>query len=679
MLPNIKDESQQTEEERKVAAHVRNKVQEIRASANRIAHEGIWMTNIAYTKGYSGVTFNTNTRSFQPVNRVSPFIRKDKVYMNKILPTLQNRLAKLCKSPPKFDVRPETSNIEDKEAARLALQILTSQWEKLNADEKRIPLYMWLQQCGHSYMKICWDPTKGNRIPEHLGGQGEYEGDLRLDVVSPFEIFPDPLANNFEDVLSSWVIQAKIRKIDYFRSQYPGRGEAVNEEDVWLLSAQYQNRINSMNTRGPTDSKGMSTKHCAIELIKYEARSKEYPNGRMIVTANGILLEDKELPCGEIPFAKFSDIVTGGSYYDESTVTHARPIQDQYNRTIQRRAEWTKKLLAGKYSAAKGSGLQQEAMNDGTEVLYYTPVPNAPNAGQPTAVQVPMIPQWAYTEEQALEKMFNDLTGVNDVSRGIMPSASIPAVGMQLLQESDDSRVGIITEQHERAWARVGSLILKYVEKYYSIPRKMKIAGKNLQYTVKEFTGKDIRGNTDVFVIRGSTLPGSKALRRQEILNAFSQGLLGDPADPKVREKVLNQLEFGDVAEIWRSQSLVDSQIARGIESLKAGIDVPVSEFDKNDKWIEKLNEVRIDEAFDNYSDDVKSLIMNQIEQRLNMIMQVSNIIPPKVSNLDVQQEMVKNQDEDLHPDTAGVMINQTLAAQEQQQQPPPPQGGQPQ
>ena len=52
-------------------------------------------------------------------------------------------------------------------------------------------------------------------------------------------------------------------------------------------------------------------KNSAIELIKYEARSSKFPDGRMVIAANVILLEDRPLPIGEIPFAKFDDILIG--------------------------------------------------------------------------------------------------------------------------------------------------------------------------------------------------------------------------------------------------------------------------------------------------------------------------------------------------------------------------------
>lgn len=618
-----------TEDEQKLVSHVKSKVDEIRASANRVAHEGNWMTNSAYLVGIDGVAFNSQTRTLQPVNRTAGYIRKNRLHVNKILPTIQNRLARLCKNPPRYEVLPNSPAVEDKEAARFSKQVLTALWDKLKLDEKRIPLLMWTQVCGHAYIKISWDLSAGELMTDPITGESDYQGDVTAEIISPFEIFPNPLAKTWEEVQNSWLVQCKVRTLDYFKTHYPEKGELVKEEEAWLLSVQYENRINSMNTRGPSQgSMQYNMKNAAIEMIKYEARSKEYPKGRMIVVANGVLLENKDLPIGEIPFAKYDDIVVGGKYYSEAIVTHLRPVQDQFNEVIRRRAEWTKKLLAGKYQAARGSGLHQEALNDESgEVVYYDVVPNAPNGVQ--AIQVPQIPQWAYQEEDRLDKFFNDISGISEVSRGTLPSASIPAIGMQLLTEQDDTRIGVMTEQHEHAFARVGSLILKYVEAYYKIKRKLKMVGRGLEYTVKEVSGDMLRGNTDVKVVRGSTKPGSKTLQTQEILNRFQLGLLGNPADPKTAERVNAMTEFGDTTEVFEDYGLDMAQIKRGIQKLEAGEDVQPHEMDNNALWVQELNRYRKSDKFEALDPAKQALLLHQIEVRLHQYMQVNNMIPP--------------------------------------------------
>lgn len=620
---------EQTTEERDLANKVKAELEEIRASANRTSHEGIWMTNIAYCVGYDGVNFNPKTRQFQQIAKPYAALRKQRIHLNKILPTLQNRLARLAKNPPKYDVMPESDSPEDKEAARLGIQTLESLWNKLSINEKRLGLYMWVQQTGHAYVKVTWDSCAGNMMSDPTTGEMDFEGEVGVEVVSPFEVFPNPLAKSFDDVIRSWVIQAKVRPLEYFKNYFPEKGGLVKEEQPWLLSLQYEGRVNTMNAAGTAGTDFQTqTKKSAVELIKYIAPSRDRPNGRMIVCAGGILLEDKDLPCGMIPFAKFDDIIIGGKYYSESVTTHLRPLQDYYNDIVRKRSDWTRKMLAGKYKAARGSGIQQESLNDESgELLYYDSVPNAP--GGPEALQIPAIPQYAYAEEERVITMFNDVSGISEVSRGQMPSASIPAIGMQLLTEQDDTRIGVMTEQHEHSWARVGKLILKYASEYWTYPRKLKVAGRSLSYAVKDVQGSDFKGNTDVVVIRGSTQPGSKTLKRQEILNTMSLGLLGDPKSPAVAEKVLGMIEFGDVQDLWADYGVDMSQIRRGMDKIKEGQDLLVNKLDNNPLWIVELNRFRKTQEFNELDPVIQGLLERQIQERADSIVMMNQPPPP--------------------------------------------------
>ena len=377
----------------------------------------------------------------------------------------------------------------------------------------------------------------------------------------------------------------------------------------------------------------------------------------MIVSANGILLENKELPCSEIPFVKFDDVLIGGKFYSDAIITHLRPIQDAYNTVVRMRTEWVKKLLTGKMIGARGSQLAQESLNDQSgEVVYYTPVPNAADGGRPTPLTMPVIPQYAYTEQAQLDAMFNEISGISEVSKGNLPSATIPAIGMQLLVEQDDTRIGVVTEKSEHGWARVGELILKQIKENYVLPRKIKIAGDS-GYIVKEIEGSQVK-TTDIKVRRGSTMPSSKVLKRQEILNAFQQGLLGDPQDPETRAKVLSWLEFGDVNGIWLDQSLDTAQIKRGIELIEKGEIPPANEFDNHKLWISELNRYRKGEKYEGLPDDLQKLVTTVMETHLQFILKLTGAVQD-----DPSPQMNSNamQQADQQTKTAGDHLAQSL------------------
>lgn len=610
-----KKQAQMSIEQRELAAHIKQKIQDVRTSGSRVAHEGIWMTNIAYVLGFDSLYYDTNTRQFRVIGRPNSTLRRNRIHVNKILPAVQRRLARLCKNQPKYEIKPDDGSEEAKDRARLEKKVLEHYWNKCRIQEKRLTTIMGAQQAGHHWMKVIWDDQLGELVGKDTDGSYIYEGDINIEPVSAFEVFADPLAKNFDE--AQWLIQARIRKLDYFTTHYGNLGKQVKEEDAWLLSLQYEARINSMMGQGPAQTGvQFQLKNSAIEIAYYERRSSKHPYGRMVVIANDLVLEDKPLPCGEIPFVMFSDIPVTGKFLPEAVVTHVRPIQDQINRLLSMRAAWSNKLLTGKYLAAKGSDLDEEAMNDQSgEIVYYNPVPNA---APPQAMTIPTIPQYAYAEEDKLNAMLYDILGEGDVSRGVLPSSSIPAIGMQLLLEQDESRIGVITEQHEHAFAQLGRLILMYGESYIESKRMLKIAGPNDQYVMRKFSGADLKSSHDVTVIRGSLAPSSTAVKRNDIINFYQTGLYGNPQDPSVVQKVLKALEFGDVDGAWEDQALDMAQIKFTIEQIQNGVPPEAHELDNHPLHIQEKNRYRKTEKYRGMPNATKALLLNDIEQHLH-------------------------------------------------------------
>lgn len=635
-LEQPKSEEDQTNDSRNLVSYVRRKLDEARTNVNRIGYEGIWMTNIAYLMGFDGIYYDTRTRSYQPTARVSPYLNRNRVHANKILPMAQNRAARLCKVPPRFETIPNSQSEEDKEGALLGQDLLVDVWHRQEINRKRLPMTMWMQQCGHAYMKVSHDTNSGEKMYDPVTGEFQgYEGECRVDVVSAFEIFVDPLAQTLED--AAWLIQAKIRPLEYFRTHYE-LGHLVKAEDAWLQSLQYEARVNSANgyTTGTGANNPSGSKNSAIEISYYERPTLNHQNGRHIITANGILLKDDEMAVGMYPFAKFDDIQIGGKYYSESCITHARPLQDQYNATLSRRAEWVRKMLAGKFIAARQHGLSKEALNDQNgEVVEFNVVPGA---GEPHAMQIPLIPEYAYKETESLEADIAQVFGLSEVSRGIV-QPSMPAIGMQLILEQDETRIGIEIEQHEHAYARLGTLILKHVEKFYTNKRAIRKKDQQGNFSVRYYSGEDLKGNTACMVIRGSSVPTSRSLRRQDILNTYQLGLLGNPGDPALRMKVMQQLEFGDTSGMWTQFSSTKAQIKKTLDDIEKGVITvenaadSVSQYDDHVLFLLDLNEYRKSEKYDALQPEQKNAFLRVMDAHLEWQARMSNpavAMPPK-------------------------------------------------
>lgn len=665
----ITDSSDQTPEEIALVSHVREKIDKVRQSSSRITQEGVAFTNTAYLLGYDGVVYDTNLKQFKNIDPKRRLTR-NRFKINKILPTVQNRLARLTQSPPTYDVRPNSNSSEDKDASRLGLQIIEDVFDKQVFPEKRQEVHMNAMQGGVGYLQGRWDITLGKPMIDPGAGEfAGYEGDIRIEVLNLFEVFVDPLARNLDD--AQWWVKAKVRKLDYFKEQYPERGQAVKEEDVWLMSSLYDLRVQGMVSGNLTAGSQTSTqmKNSAIEMVYYEKRSKNYPNGRMCIAANGILLEDKELPIGEFDLVKIDDILIGGRYNSEAIITHLRPVQDYYNTLRTRMSNWVKMHLGGKYIAARGAGLTQESLdNSDAEVMLFDAVPNAP---PPEPMNLPQIPQYAYEEIRVTESDFDQIAGIGEPTRGVAPGSDMPAKGMELLVEQDQTRMSVQTTRNEVAYARLGQIILKYAAKYYEMPRLLKDAGDGLEYAVKEFKGSDLKGNIDAIVIPGSTAPNSKAVNRQNIMNLLQNGLLGNPGDPKLMAKVLKYMEYGDLQEVWKDQALDEQQVKKTLMAIEGNQQPPMHEWDNHQVFIQEMNQYRKTDKYEALSDKQKQMFDFVSEWHVNALVALQN---PQIPQQMAMAQHVVNTTEQMKQ--SGQLGQELIhGMQAQQPTPMPPQG----
>ncbi len=183
--------------------------------------------------------------------------------------------------------------------------------------------------------------------------------------------------------------------------------------------------------------------------------------------------------------------------------------------------------------------------------------------------------------------------------------------------------------------------------------------------------GEEIGNNTDVYVIRGSTIPNSKVIQRQEIMNAYQQGLLGDPSDPKLREKVLSMMEYGDVAEMWQDFSIDMAQINRGLDMMQKGEIPPVNELDNHPLWVQEVNRFRKSDKFEKMDDHLKAIIEANMEEHLQMFTNLQN--PGLNQQVEMSELMAQKaqsmtpQDAQMHDQVANAHMPPEGAA------PPPP------
>jgi hypothetical protein len=195
---------------------------------------------------------------------------------------------------------------------------------------------------------------------------------------------------------------------------------------------------------------------------------------------------------------------------------------------------------------------------------------------------------------------FQEISGVNEVSQGVVPSGT-SGIAIENLQEAAQTRIRLKSRNVEAWLTQVGQQFVSRIMQFYSVPRIVRITEdpESIRYfkfvidevedeagetqrvaTVQDF-GQDeagnavpmepiqyeLKGNLDVRISVGTTLPFRKAQRKQQAKELFSMGiydasdLLEDLEHPR-KEQVLEKYNQRQQAAAEAEAAAAEAELA---------------------------------------------------------------------------------------------------------------------
>jgi len=152
-----------------------------------------------------------------------------------------------------------------------------------------------------------------------------------------------------------------------------------------------------------------------------------------------------------------------------------------------------------------------------------------------------------------LQAYSEEVSGLREVSRGSAPAGVTSGVAINLLQENDDSRLGVQTIRgFERAYQRQGKQVLEIAQQYIVEPRLLKITGEDGEFDTIDFMGRDIRGNTDFRVVPGSAMPQSRVAKIAEIMDFYKLQII--PNDDRGRLLTWRLMNMANLELLWKEE-----------------------------------------------------------------------------------------------------------------------------
>lgn len=520
--------------------------------------ESQWQLNINFMMGnqYSYLSSNGGIREDE-----KQYFWQEKEVFNHIAPIVETRISKICSNTPVVTVVPASTDEADMQSAFLGKEIINSVSNRINLPDLVKTATTWSEICGTVFYKVVWNTEAGKMVGTDDLGNMIKEGDVDVEVVSPFEIFPDNLScERLEDVRS--IIHARAVEVDEIKTQY---NVDVSAESVHAFTLDsktgnigglgYNAHINKVSNIELGN-------HCVL-LERYIRPSKTYPNGRLTIVAGDKLLFDGDLPyinaelnSRTFPFVKQISNYLPGNFFGVSVVDRLIPLQRAYNAVRNRKHEYFNRSVMNVLAVEDGSvdtdSLEIEGLSPGKVLVYRQ------GSKIPEIMQNPTMTIDFDTEEQRLLSEFKTVSGVSDMmTDSYAEYTNLSGVALELLAENDNSRLSTPIDSSKLAVKTVAKYVLRLYKQYAVIPRLLKIIGETGDVQMYYWDQNEICSDDVVFDTSTDNFD-SLGQRRTMLFDLIKQGLLFDKDgtfSQGMRKKCLDLLGFG----MWENSVDINS------------------------------------------------------------------------------------------------------------------------
>lgn len=495
--------------------------------------EAKWLLNLNFLEGKQYSTLNSR---LELVDYGKRYLWEERGVYNHIAPLIESRLAKFTRVNTAVNVRPASGENEDIQSAKLATKLLEAtfldnDFYKLSADAN-----LWAEITGTVFYKVFWNEEKG--------------GQVKIAVCPSYEIYPDNLSEPSLQALRS-VIHAKAYPVSQIEDIW---GKRVEPEEVNLMLSDGVRALSGKSGVTGFVTDAVKKEGYAMVIERYEAPSKDYPDGRLVIVSGDELLYEGSLPYlnGEggtriFPFVKQVSLHSPCSFFGISVIDRLIPVQRAFNAVKNRKHEYMSRLSMGVLAVEEGSidldGLEEEGLAPGRVITYRQ------GSTPPLLMSPGTVPQEFRDEEDRLLAEFKLISGVNDnVQMSSNAESTVSGYALSLLIEQDYMRLSVTTESIRSAVKEVARQILRLYREFSTGERIISIAGKMGKVELEAFKASTLRAD-DVVMESDSTMVETPATRKSMVLELLSSGLLGDEngkISNRNRQKIVEMLGFGN-------------------------------------------------------------------------------------------------------------------------------------
>lgn len=520
--------------------------------------------------------------------------------INLVFRAIQSEVPIITDAMPRPEFIPSEPN--DFELSQILNDVLDSDWNynnwSYNFTESLYDSHIY----GNGFGCMGYDPEASDGI-----------GGISFKSADPFYQFPDPSSKNVNDE-SRYYIEAEPVDIEILKQRYPDKAQYI-KADITDISKKDKQLSEQVKYKSPTDNRtvlegssayDLGSKDEALEVCCYikdmetvEDESKEmgedgqektvyikrlkYPNGRKIVVVSGVLCADGpiEYDDGKFPYLRLTNYILPREFWGISEVEQLESPQKIFNKLISFALDVLTLMGNPIWVVDNTSGVD-------TDNLFNRPgliVEKEPNSEVRREEGVQLQP-YVLQMIDRMKGWFDDISGSNDVSRGVRPEGITAASAITALQDASQTRLRQKTKNIDAFMQEFGQMYLSRVFQYYDVPRvfrvtnnenvtkyfkfhvdtvdeidpisgmptgeKKKVArvrqyqqGDDGQHYLGEEKQYDVKRRFDVKISTGSALPFEKSRVESQSMQLFDRGIID-------AEEVLKNIRYPNAETVMK-------------------------------------------------------------------------------------------------------------------------------
>ena len=472
-----------------------------------------------YMSAYEGTYFKNESRPDYKSNQVS----------NLVFSTIEAIRPIMTDNNPKFIAVPTSP--EGQEFSTDVQMALDFEWEREKLSTKLPAQLIPMLVYGTAVWFVQWN-----------GKEGDY-GNINIKPIDPFNIFPDPLAENIDN--SEYIVYATYKNANQLKQMFPNKASAIEGSRINMSELVANRDENDSQEENQVLVLEMWCRDWTTmdENVKDEQVLK-YPKGRVITCLPelGIILDDKKNPYkdGKFPFVLMKNYDVPFKFWGVGEVEQILSPQIYINELTNQIIDNAKSTANMQWIIDKNSGIGQGKLtnrpglvirkNPGSEVRRDTPPP---------------MPTYVRETIDVMKADIQDISGVLDSLKGEKQTGVVAASAILALQEASQSRIRLKIKIMESNLSELANMVYSRMQQFWKLDRWVRITDIEGNPLFREIGQRVLQNDYDLKVQAGSTMPVNKNAM-MDLMIRLAQTNAEDGLPVVDRKAILEYLPVGD-------------------------------------------------------------------------------------------------------------------------------------